>query len=294
MSDILSISNNLLSTIYSTSDGTSTVSSDPLGALKAAEANSTKDIAQEAAQPQVARDIATFRAAVASAKTPAALLQNPTVLKVLLTANGLGDQTAYTALAQKALLSNTSVSTSLADQLPNTAWKSAASTLDFANSGLSVIQNTSVLDTIANGYAEVLWRQSLDTTTPGLSNALTFRSEASTITSVDQILADSSLRSVVLTALGIPETIAYQDIGAQEDAISNRLDITQFKDPKFVEQFAQRYLIQNNIADSDSSTNSTNSVLSSYGFASTSSSDSTGTDSATLASLVVKSQGLIV
>jgi hypothetical protein len=294
MSDILSISNNLLSTIYSTSDGASTISSDPLGALKTAEANSAKDIAQEAAQPQVARDIATFRAAVASAKTPEALLQNPTVLKVLLTANGLGDQTAYTALAQKALLSNTSVSTSLADQLPNTAWKAAASTLDFANSGLSVIQNTSVLDTIASGYAEVLWRQSLDTTTPGLSNALTFRSEASTITSVDQILADSSLRSVVLTALGIPETIAYQDIGAQENAISNRLDITQFQNPKFVEEFAQRYLIQNNIANSDNSTSSTNSVLSSYGFASSSTSDSTATDSETLASLVVKSQGLIV
>jgi hypothetical protein len=289
MSDILSISNNLLATIYSTSNGTSTVSSDPLGALASAEANSTKDIAQTEAQPQVARDIATFKAAVAAAKTPEALLQNPTVLKVLLTANGLGDQSAYTALAQKALLSNTNVSTSLADQLPNTAWKTAASTLDFANSGLSVIQNTSVLDTIASGYAEVLWRQSLDTTTPGLSNALTFRSEASTVTSVDQILADPALRSVVLTALGIPATIAYQDIGAQENAISNRLDITQFKDPKFVEKFAQRYLIQNNTSDS---TTSSNSILASYGFASAS--DSTTSSSDTLASLAVQSQGLIV
>jgi len=294
MSDILSISNNLLSTIYSTSDGTSTVSSDPLGALAAAEANSTKDIAQTEAQPQVARDLATFRAAVASAKTPEALLQNPTVLKVLLTANGLGDQTSYTALAQKALLSNTNDSASLADQLPNTAWKTAAATLDFANSGLSVIQNTSVLDTIASGYAEVLWRQSLDTTTPGLSNALTFRSEASTVTSVDQILADPALRSVVLTALGIPAIIAEQDIGAEETAISSRLDITQFKDPKFVEQFAQRYLIQNNIANADSATNTTNSVLSSYGFAQASSSDSAASESNTLASLVVQSQGLIV
>ena len=293
MSDILSISNSLLSTIYG-NGSTSTVSTDPLGALAIAEANSTKDIAQTATEPQVARDIATFRAAVASAKTPAALLQNPTVLKVILTANGLGDQVSYTALAQKALLSNTSDTSSLADQLPNTSWKAAASTLDFANSGLSIIQNTSVLDTIANGYAEVLWRQSLDTTTPGLSNALTFRSEASTITSADQILADPALRSVVLTALGIPPQIAYQDIGAQEQAITNRLDISQFQDPKFVEQFAQRYLIQNNQANSDS-TSATNSVLSAYGFAASSSdSDSGITDSSTLAALVVQSQGLIV
>jgi hypothetical protein len=291
MSDILSISNGLLSAIYGNGSA-STVSADPLGALVQAEANSTKDIAQTATQPQVARDIAAFRAAVASAKTPAALLQNPTALKVILTANGLGDQVSYTALAQKALLSNTSDTSSLADQLPDTSWKTAASTLDFANSGLSVIQNPSVLDTIANGYAEVLWRQSLDTTTPGLSNALTFRSEASTITSADQILASSSLRSVVLTALGIPPQIAFQDIGAQEQAITNRLDISQFKDPKFVEQFAQRYLIQNNQASSDSTSAS---PLSAYGFASSSSdSDSGLTDSSTLAALVVKSQGLIV
>ena len=292
MSDILSISSNLLSTIYGTGSSTS-VSTNPLGALATAEANSTKDIAQTAAEPQVARDIAAFRAAVASATTPAALLQNPTVLKVILTANGLGDQVSYTALAQKALLSDTTDTSSLADQLPNTSWKTAASTFDFANSGLTVIQNSSVLDTIANGYAEVLWRQSLDSTTPGLSNALTFRSEASTITSADQILADPALRSVVLTALGIPPQIAYQDLGAEEQAITNRLDISQFQDPKFVEQFAQRYLIQNNQANSDS-TSATNSVLSAYGFASSSDSDSGITDSTTLASLVVKSQGLIV
>jgi hypothetical protein len=292
MSGIVNISG-LLSAIYGTSSGASTpVSTDPLGDLARAEANSTKDIAQTAAEPQVAKDIATFRAAVASAKTPAALLQNPTVLKVILTANGLGDETSFTALAQKALLSNTSDTSSLADQLPNTAWKSTAATLDFANSGLSVIQNTSVLDTIANGYAEVLWRQSLDASTPGLSNALTFRSEASTVTSVDQILADPTLRTVVLTALGIPPQIAVQDIGAEEKAISSRLDVSQFQDPQFVNQFAQRYLVQNNLADSDSASAS-NSILSSFGFA-TSSSDSSGTDSATLASLVVKSQGLIV
>ncbi len=52
-----------------------------------------------------------------------------------------------------------------------------------------------MLDTIANGYAEVTWRNSLDATTPGLSEALTFKDQASTITSVDQILGDSTLRT---------------------------------------------------------------------------------------------------
>lgn len=249
-------SSNLLATLYGQSSSVS--SANPVSALQNAEANSTKDIAQTAAQPAVARDIAAFRSAVASATSPAQLLQNPTALKVLLTANGLGDQVQYTALAQKALLSDTTQSTALANVLSDTAWKSTASLYDFANQGLAVLQKPGVLDTLANGYAEVTWRNSLDATTPGLSEALTFRDEASSITSVDQILGDSTMRTVVTTALNIPEEIAYQDIGAQEQAITARLDITKFQDPKFVEAFTTQYLIA--AQQSASTTSSTASL----------------------------------
>ena len=98
-------------------------------------------------------------------------------------------------------------------------------------------------------------------TTPGLSNALTFRSEASTITSVDQILGDPVMRTVVTTALGIPLQIAFQPLQAQEKAISTQLDITKFKDPKFVESFVQRYLLAaNSNAASTSTTPDMNSL----------------------------------
>ena len=164
----------LLSALYGT-PGNAASTTNPVTALRSAEANSTKDIAQTAKQPAIARDIATFRSAVASATSPQQLLQNPTVLKVLLTANGLGDQAQYPALAQKALLSDTTKTTALANTLANTAWKTTASLYDFANQGLAVLQKPGVMDTLANGYAEVTWRQSLDQTTPGLSEALTSR-----------------------------------------------------------------------------------------------------------------------
>jgi hypothetical protein len=234
----------LLTTLYgygAQSAGLGTTN--PITALQNAERNQTKEIALTAAEPQVKRDVAAFRAAVTSAKTVTQLLANPTVMKVLLTANGLSDQLKYTALAQKALTSNVKDSKSLANQLSDTRWKTVAQTYDFANKGLSVIQNPKVLDTVANAYAEVTWRQSLDATTPGLSNALSFRDEASTITSVDQILGDPVMREVVTVALGIPKQIAFQPLEAQEKAISTRLDITKFADPKFTEGFVQRYLV---------------------------------------------------
>jgi hypothetical protein len=127
--------------------------------------------------------------------------------------------------------------------LTDTRWKPVVKTYDFANKGLSVIQDPKVIATIANAYAEVTWRKSLDAATPGLSNALAFRKVTSTISSVDQILGDPMMRNVVTTSLGIPLEIAFQSLEAQEKAISTRLDITRFKDPKFVESFVQRYLL---------------------------------------------------
>ncbi|MEO9189008.1 MAG: DUF1217 domain-containing protein [Acetobacteraceae bacterium] len=234
---------------------------DPLPALTQAEANQAADIKTTAAQPDVARAISQFTAAVGKATSVQQLLQNPAALQVLLTANGLGDQAQYTALAQKALTSDPSDPNSLVNQLSDTSWKSVAQTYDFATKGLSIIQQPSVISTIANAYAEVTWRQSLDATTPGLSNALTFRGEASTITSVDQILGDPVMRAVVTTALGIPEQIAFQPLEAQEKAISSRLDITRFNDPRFVEAFTQQYLIA--AGEAASSTTSTTTDITS-------------------------------
>ncbi len=219
--------------------------SSPLQALRAAETNESRDIAVTAKQPQVAREVAAFRAAVAKAKTPAELLRNPAALKVLLTAGGLSDQIAYPALAQRALLSNTKDKAALANKLNvvDSRWQPFVQTYDFANKGLSVLTKPQVLSSIANAYAEVSWRQSLDATTPGLSNALSFRAQAAGVTSVDQILGNPILRDVITTALNIPKQIAFQGIPTQERAISTRLDLAKLKDKHFVDTLTQNYLL---------------------------------------------------
>lgn len=215
----------------------------PVGALAAAEKNQAKGVAAAASAVDTKRDVAAFRAAVAKAKSPAALLADPVARKVLLTANGLGDQTNYPALATKALLSNTKVNGSLASKLTDPRWLSVAKTYDFANRGLAVLRSPKVLDSVASAYAEVQWRTGLDQQTPGLSLALDFRARAGGISSVDQVLGDANLRKVVTTTLGIPEQIAFQDLRAQEVAITSWLDLTQFKKAAFVEQFARRFLV---------------------------------------------------
>lgn len=216
----------------------------PITALQIAQNNQARDVTAEAKQPAVERQIAEFTTAVQKATSVKQLLSNPTVLNVLLTANGLGSEAGYPALAQKALMSNPADPTSLANQLAstNSQWLTTAQTYQFATKGLSIIQDSKAISTITNGYAEVLWRQSLDQQTPGLSNALYFLQNAKNFTSAVQILGDSVMRSVVTTALGIPQQIAYQPLTAQEQAITSRLTIADLQKPQFVQSFADRYL----------------------------------------------------
>jgi hypothetical protein len=234
----------ILSALYNPAPPSTAVSTgNPITDLKLAQANETTDVANEAKQPEVARDIAAFTSAVHNATSLQSALSNPNVMKVLLTANNLASYIQYPALAQKALMSDPNNSNSLVNQLGDTNLLNAAKTYDFAKNGLAALQNPGVIATLANGYAEVLWRQSLDAATPGLSNALTFLGQATSINSVDSILGDPTNRTVVLTALGIPEQIAFQSLTAQEQAVASRVNIADFQKPSFVTSLTDQYLL---------------------------------------------------
>ena len=221
MSGSLSYLTSLFSASFGTGDtildaiygmGSTASTQDPVQALASAEANQTQDVKITAAQPMVQHAINAFTQAVNSAKSMTQLLANPAFMNVLLTANGMSDQIGYTALATKALTSNVSDPNSLVNQLSDTRWKTLAGDYNFSATGLASFQNPATIASIANLYATNTWETSQDSVTPGLSNALAFKATASTITSVDQILGDPTMRTVVTTALGIPEQIAFQDL----------------------------------------------------------------------------------
>jgi hypothetical protein len=236
----------MLTTLYSSTPAS--VSSfastgDPLLDLKLAQQDETADVALETKQPQVAQAVAAFKSAVTSATTIQSALSNPNVQQVLLTANGLSNYIGETALVQKAFMSNLSDSNSVANQLGDSGLLSAVTKYNFAQNGLAQLQNPSTLSSLADGYAEVMWRQSLDQATPGLSNALAFLSQASSIKSIGDILGSPTNFYVVTGALGIPTDIVFQDESAQTNAINSRVDYSKFQDPTYVTSLTDQYLI---------------------------------------------------
>jgi hypothetical protein len=238
----------ILTALYSgTSSSTPTTtfvsSGNPITDLKLAQSEQTTGVAREAQQPLVANAITAFTSAVANATSIQTALLNPNIQKVLLTANGLASYTGETALVQKVFLSNPSDPNSLVNQLSNSAWLSTVQTYNFAQTGLAGLQNPQVVAALTNAYAEVQWRQGLDQATPGLANALTFLGQAGSIKSADDVLGDYTNFEVVTTALGIPQTIVFQDQTAQESAITTHLDISKLQDRSYVTSLTDQYLL---------------------------------------------------
>jgi len=234
-------SSNLLATLYG---GGGTPGGSPLVALKMAQKNRDREVANTAKQPETQRDIAVFKRVIAKAKTIGEALDNPAVMKVLLTANGLADQVPYAGLAKKVLLSDPNDPKSLVNKMGSARWKSVVKAFDFAKAGINALKDPALQTRLADGYVEVAWRKGLEKATPGLSDALDFRERASKFKNAIDILGDPVMRRVVTTALGIPKQIAFQELGAQEKAITNRLDISRLQDPKFVDGLSQRYLLE--------------------------------------------------
>ncbi len=241
------ITTSMLNTIFTsstTAPSTATSTGNPLIDLKLAQANQATDVAKEAKIPQVSRAISLFTSALKNATTIKQALSNPDVMQVLLTANNLASYIKEPALAQKALLSDPSNPSSLVNQLNDSTLLNTAKSFNFFSKGLAALQNPTTIASLTNAYAEVMWRRSLDQATPGLSNALTFLTQASSIKKADDVLGDATNRAVVLTALGIPEQIAFQDLTAQEQAVSSRVNFANFQNPSYVKSLTSQYLLQ--------------------------------------------------
>ncbi len=251
----------LLSTLYGNGSATGTgVATNPFIALRLAEKNRTREVAATAKQPETLRDITAFRTAVGRATTAAQALDNPSVIKVLLVANGLSDQLPYAALAKKVLLSDPADPKSLVNRLADRRWSAVVDAFQFAKKGIAPLKDPKVQATLTDGYAEVAWRRGLEANTPGLADALDVRERAAKFTTALQVLGDPVLRRVVTTALGIPQEIAFQELPAQERAITQRLDLKRLQEPKFVDGLVQRYLLEKQRNTSPSKQSDLNSL----------------------------------
>lgn len=120
----------------------------------------------------------------------------------------------------------------------------------------------SVLQIIAGGYNENIFEEALGKENIALRYAVYFKNNATKIKGVYDILGDRALRDVVLSVFNIPQTVANQSITTQASVVERKVDVKKFQDPKFVDQFIQRYLALSNESQGSQASGWQNSLLS--------------------------------
>ena len=222
--------------------------------------NLTKWEKLTAADPTVKLQTAYYQANIGNVKTPSDLTKNYRLFSYVMTAYGLGDMTSYgKGLIDKVLEQGTGSQKDLAYTLNNPQILALAQTFNFASDGSSTTSSTAVQSGVANNYIEQTLESNQGKSDPGVQLALNFQQNAPKITNAYDILADKNLLTVVQTALGISPYTSEENIDTQANMISQKLNASDFQDPKKLQNFIEKFcaLYDENNPDATTSQNST-------------------------------------
>ncbi|MCJ2036281.1 DUF1217 domain-containing protein [Methylobacterium sp. J-068] len=201
----------------------------------------TASLARKAAQPDVARETAYYKAKIGDVKSIDDFLGDQRLYAYAMKAYGLEDMTYAKAFMRKVLTEGVTDSTAFANRLADERYVTFAKAFDFDTYGESTTTLAAATDDTPSAYL----RQSLETDAgsddTGVRLALYFSRVAPTVTTGYGVLADEALSQVVKTVLGLPDVASSDGIARQAATIDARVDFASFKDPDKLERFVQRF-----------------------------------------------------
>lgn len=192
-------------------------------------------------QAVVARETAYYKENISNVKSIDDFVGNDRLFRYAMKAHGLSDMSYAKAFMRKVLEGGTDDSESFANSLADRRYREFAEVFNFARYD----EATTAFDRTQQGTVDKYYRQTLEEDAGGQNEAvrlaLYFERKASSLTNAYEILADRALLQVVQTALGIPAAASQQNIDRQAEAITDRIDFEDFKDPDKVKTFLQRF-----------------------------------------------------
>ena len=199
--------------------------------------------------PEATALIAYFKKEAPSINSPDALLKNYKVLSVVLGAFNLQGSVKDTAILRQLLTQNPSSSSSLAQRLGNAQYQLFANAL--SNWNPSPFSTTAGINQIVSSYTTNQFEQSANQQQSGLSNALEFTREASSLKSVAAVQSDVNLLSVAVTGLGLPlQNFEELSFDQQTTLLQKKLNVADLQKPSYVQHLVESYLVQQPSASS--------------------------------------------
>lgn len=174
----------------------------------------TKDINQtlsrKAADAVISRELQYYRDTIGSITTIDEFLANDRVYAYAMKAYGLEEMAYAKAFIRKVLESDLTDTSSFANLLTDTRYKTLAAAYDFGNTKTSeIVQTTSQIDALIGTYEQTIQ----DNDSLLRADTAYFTAVAETFTNVDDLFKNTRARDYVFTTFGIdPETFDYDTI----------------------------------------------------------------------------------
>ncbi len=214
--------------------------------------NLSRQQAATAAQGDVKSATAYYLANIGKVTTVGQFVNNYQLFSYAMKAYGLSDMTYAKGLMTKVLNGGVTSSSALANTLDDPRYKAFATAFNFAKLGAQATAATSATTTAVSKYVEQSLEDNQATTNQGVSNALYFKRNASSITSIYGLLADSTMLSVVETAYGISSTLSEDDVDTQEELLSKVITVSDFQNSTKMEALVERYTAAYDNSDTSS------------------------------------------
>ncbi len=219
--------------------------------------NLTRMQTATASQGQVKSDTAYYLANIGKVKSIADFVGNYRLFSYAMKAYGLEDMTYAKGLVTKVLQGGVTSSTALANTLSDPRYKALAKAFDFAGQGTSVTQSTAVTTTTVHNYVEQALEDNQGTTNKGVQLALYFQRNASSVTNIYGLLADTNLLKVVQTAFGLPSS-ASENIDTEAATLKKFVSMADLQNPTKVKQIAERFTAMWDVNGNNTSSDATN------------------------------------
>ncbi|AWV22295.1 Flagellar basal-body rod protein flgF [Roseomonas mucosa] len=184
------------------------------------------------------------------------LMKDRRSLKMVLEAYQLEDLIDQKAVVKKLLTEDPGSKKSYANRMVDPRLR--AINKQFGGQDGNPLADSKLVGSIIDKALENRFEKDAGDGNAGLREALYFQRQASSVTSLAGLMADTALTAVVKGAYALPSQFALLDYDKQKAILAKRVDFDDLKDPKKVAKMIQRYLVK----EGDQSSGSVSMVLS--------------------------------
>jgi len=223
------------------------------------------------ADPTLQRDEAYFRDKIGSVSTAAQLVGDRRLLSVALKAFGLGADINNKYFIQKVLGDGTQSSAALANKLADKRYLQFSQAFGFGDGAVPNTKSAGFADTILGAYEDQGFQMAVGTQNDDMRLALNAQTQLASIagqSSTDNtkwftVMGSPPLRTVVQTALGLPQGFSNLDLDTQLSVLKSSsarqiggTDFSQFSDPVNVGKLIRLFVVRSQAQSSTMSPNS--------------------------------------